>query len=566
MDYSYITATETKTEVVAWCRDMQGNLLLKSYPVEDYLYAYVPDNTGRPDMVDLFGVPMKKISFDDKWKFNEWRKTTDNLCESDVPPVYKMILDEFADAPSSTPYNILYYDIEVDFDLSSGTGYPTPKNPFGEINSFQAFDSLHQKYVLFVPEVNEGKFRLSDKDFPVEIHYVRDERDLLLSVASYIEHVDIMIGWYTNGFDLPYIMERSIHHFGEKDAKRMFCRNGMSAKRREFVNEYGEDVWHWTLVGREHLDMQELYKKFIPGQKESFALGAVCEEDLDETKDDYDGDLGSLYRENPQAFFNYAKQDARLLKLLDDKHQIVRLAVTLARMNCVLFADVGGSVKPIETGFIKFCHERGIVLPDKKTHEKEKFPGAIVYDTIAGRHGWTMTVDLTALYPSAMIMLGLSTETLVGQLSGGYEDYISVMTRKDVDVSFVLEGSGETFHINAAELEQEIRDSGMTISANGTVFNGQFGLLSQYVQDRFLLRKHYQKLKKDASVAGDFMAADTHDLFQKVIKIVCNSLYGCISNAHFRLFDIRLAKSITLTGQVISKIQMAFANDLINKL
>lgn len=565
MDFSYIDAIEYKNNIVVWGRDTDGNLREEAFPLSDFLYAYLPDNTGTAVMKDIFGTPMKRVDFSDKWDFRDWCKTRFNLCESDVPPVYKMLLDKFPSVPEAQ-FNTLLYDIEVDFDLDDGNGYPTPSNPFGEINSFQAFDTKHKKYVMFIPSSFDGTVDVSDADYPVEIHYTDSERDLLLSVANYIGHIDILCGWYTDGFDLPYIMERAIILFGEKTAKEMFCRDGFPAKKRNFTNEYGEEVWEWSLVGRQHLDMMKLYKKFIPGEKTSFSLDAVCMDDLGESKLDYDDDLGSLYRENPQKFYEYAKQDARLLMLLDNKHQIIRLAMSLAHANCVFASDVNGSVKPIETGFIKFCHERNIVLPDKKDSTKEKFPGAIVYQTISGLWGWVMTVDLTALYPSAMIMLGTSTETLVGQLTGGYADYVSVMRREDRIVKFILESDNETIELPAHELESEIRDNGFTISANGTVFDGRLGLLAEYVQDRFNTRKYYQRLKAEHASAGRMSEADTADLYQKVIKIVCNSLYGCISNAHFRLYDIRLAKSITLTGQVISKWQAYKANGYVEQL
>lgn len=566
MKFSYIDATEFKDSLIAWGRESDGTLREEVFPLSDFLYAYTKDNTGNATMKDLWGNPMRKVGFDDKWEFREWCKTRFDLSESDVPPAYKLLLDKFHDAPSDSPYNVLFYDIEVDFDLDDGNGYPTPENPFGEINSFQAFDAAKQCYVMFIPDHLQGKIAMSDKEFPVEVHFTTDERDMLLSIADYIEHVDVLTGWYTKGFDLPYIMERAIKVLGEKEAKLLFCRGGFPAKRRDFVNDFGKDVWDWTLVGRQHSDMMEMYKKFIPGEKTSFSLNAVCEEDLGMTKDDYDGDLGSLYRENPQKFYDYALQDVRLLRLLDKKHQIIRLAMTLARANCVFLSDITGSVKMIETGFIKFCHERGVVLPDKKSSEKEKFPGAIVYDTIAGRHGAVMTVDLTALYPAAMRMLGLSTETYIGQLLNEYDDYVAVMTRKNQVVELKLVESGEVIQILASDLETEIRASGYCLSAAGTLFNGEMGLLSQYVEDRFNTRLAYQKMKKDFYAAGDFEQSDTADLFQKVIKIVCNSLYGCISNAHFRLYDLQLAKSITLTGQVISKWQAYKANDYVNQM
>ncbi len=564
-DYNYIDAKESKSEIVVWGRDFDGNLITEYYPLDDYLYCFIPDNTGATSGYrSLDGTPMRKVSFQDKWSFRDYGEGRSDVCESDVPPVTKFLMDVFSDAPLDAPYNILYYDIEVDYDLADGLGYPTPENPHGEISSFQAFDSSRKCYVIFA--MMDEVVKLTDPDFPVEIYRVSSERELLKAVVDYIDHIDILAGWYTDGFDLPYIMVRLEKLFGSSEAATMLCRGGFKARSRQYVDQYGQDKISWTLVGRQHLDMMELYKKFIPGEKQSFSLDAVCEEDLGENKTSYDGDLGDLYRENPQVYFDYALQDGRLLMLLDKKHHIIRLAMTLARMNSVFATDVSASVHPIETGFISFCHEKGVILPNKKNNEKEAFPGAIVYDTIAGRHGWAMTIDLTALYPSAMIMLGLSTETVVAQCIREMSDYVSIISRAQTPVQLIMEDTGEVVTAPAYEIEELIRENGFTISANGTIFNGELGLLSEYVQNRFAMRKHYQKLSKEAAAAGDTANADVYDLYQKVMKIVCNSLYGCISNAYFRLFDIRLAKSITLTGRVISKHQASYGNALLEEL
>jgi DNA polymerase-2 len=566
LDYSYIDAFEFKDSIVVWGRDVSGGLIVDKIPLQDYLYAYIKDNTGTSTMRDLYGTPMRKVAFDDKWSLRDWCKSRTGLCESDVPPVYKMLLEVFSEAPATAPYNTLLYDIEVDFDLEEGRGYPTPKNPYGEINLFQAFDASRNVYVMFMNERLQDTVKLQDKAFPVEVHYITGEADLLESVANYIQHIDIMCGWYTNGFDLPYIMERAIIHFGEKTAKSMFCRDGFMARRRDFVNDFGDDQWEWTLIGRQHMDMMELYKKFIPGEKTSFSLDAVCEADLGETKDDYEGDLGSLYRENPQKFCEYGLQDVRLLKKLDDKHQIVRLAVALARMNCVKFSDVSGSVKPIETGIMKYCHSIGVVLPDKTHNEKEKFPGAIVYDTIAGRHGWMFTIDLAGLYPSTMKMLGLSPETMMMQCADEYTDYVAIMTKSDKMVTVDLLLEGETVTVPAYELEAIIREQGYCISANGTIFSGEMGYLSKYVEYVVNLRAEYKKKMKEALAVGDKESYELYDLYQKVVKILANSVYGATGEASFRLYDIRLSKSITLTARIISKWQAYKANDYVNQL
>lgn len=565
--YSYIDVVKHKQSIISWSRSVDGELLVDEAPLSQYLYTYVLDNTGTADMHNMRGQPVRKVSFEDRWEFRDWCAGRTDLYESDVQPEYKFLLDEFSDATATAPYNVLLYDIEVDFDLEEGLGYPTPKNPYGEINLFQAYDSLHNCYVMFMHESLRGSVTMRDDSLPVKVFYVRDERDLLQSVSDYIEHVDVMAGWFTKRFDLPYIMERAIKLFGKSKALSMFCRDGFDAKRRDFVDaDYGEEVWEWTLVGRQHMCMMELYKKFIPGEKTSFSLNAVAEEDLGEQKDAYEGDLGTLYRENPQAFCNYGLQDVRLLKKLDDKHQIIRLAATLARMNCVKFDDVSGSVKPIEMGMMKFCHARGAVLPDKKHNEKIKFPGAIVYDTIAGLHGWMATIDLSGLYPSTLIMLGASPERIVMQCLGEYDDYIKVMTRSDDVISVQVETTGEIVEIPANEVESIIREAGYTISGNGTIFSGQSGYLDGYAAYVVALRSEYKKKMSEALKAGDEATAELYNLYQKVVKILANSIYGATGETSFRLYDLRVSKSITLSARLISKFQAMKSNDFVNQV
>src|SRR5690606_33977177 len=131
----------------------------------------------------------------------------------------------------------------------------------------------------------------------------------------------------------------------------------------------------------------------------------------------------------------------------------------------------------------------------KTKKEKKKFPGAIVYDTLPGRNNWLFTIDLTALYPSTMIMLGLSIETMLFQCINGQKDYIDVMTRKkDTVISLRDVSSDEEFNVMAEDLYDVIREECYVISANGTIFNGNLGLLSEFVKEIFLNRKENRNL------------------------------------------------------------------------
>ena len=566
----FIDSHETKDGVVVWERDHAGNLIREVFPVKDFCYCFVPSNKPQDNPVrDIYGTPLRKIEFESKFDLNQYAKRhSGSTSESDVPIKYRVLQDEYHDCHQDTPMNVEYYDIEVEFDLKDGRGYPTPSNPYGRINMFQFYSGQHKNYVIFSLADADVSVKDDNENIDVIVIDCETESELLRMVAEYLDDTDILLGWNTEGFDIPYIMARSEILFGTDMALRMYCRDNYRASKREFIDAYGNEAVEYKLVGRQNIDMMECYKKFIPSEKKSFALGAVSEEDLGITKEEYDGDLGELFRKDPELFMKYALRDVQLLKWLDEMHKIVDLVINMTRSSCVPCRDSTGSVKLIEYDLMKFAHARGIILPDRKANEKESYDGAVVYDTVNGRHGYAGSVDLRSLYPFCMILLGLSTETMVYQLLGEYEDYIHVMTQDDShgEVTFYDVASGEEYVALPSELYAIIKSEGWTISGAGTIFDGSLGLLAEYVQEGFALRSHYKDEMNKAFKAGDKVKGEMYNLYQKVVKVArLNAVYGASGNENFRLFDIRLAKSITLTAQVISKQQAFAAHDYIEK-
>jgi DNA polymerase elongation subunit (family B) len=384
--------------------------------------------------------------------------------------------------------------------------------------------------------------------------------------AELIEDIDIITAWNGDAFDIPYLIERAKICFGTRKGTSMFCRGGYPAKRREFVNSFGQDTFSYKLIGRHSLDMMELYKKFNPGEKPSFSLNAIVEAELGEQKIAFDGDLGELYRTNPQKFYEYALHDARLLKLLDDKLKIIQLATTVSRMCHVKLTDVTGSVKTNEGILAHFCLQDGVILPDRHSIESEKYPGAVVYDTIEGRHTNIMTIDLNSLYPSVMKTLGCSKENMIIECHGKFDDYISIISKSDDIITATIISSGEEFQMPAYELEQIIRENGYTIAANGVIFDGQSGILARVVQMFLDERKACRAKKAECEKAGDYNGADRYEMQQLVYKIMANSMYGASGNEMFRLYDIRISSAITLTAQIVSKWQAYVANNMIEEV
>lgn len=567
----YIDVCMYKGALHCWERTEENELVHITAPVADYQYLFVKDNTGTGTHFDMNGNVMKRVDFADGRRMKEYAEGRSDICESDVSPVYRYIMDNYLEAESAPILNLAFYDIEVDFDLSDGNGYPSPSNPFGEINSISMYNATSQCYAMFIPDEHESTVFLEDNrdNLPVEIFWCSSERDLLGKFAWYLDDqsIDVFTAWNGAEFDIAYIMARSIINFGRRSAETMYCRHDIPATSRDYVNLYGEETTEWTLKGRTHLDMMLIFKKFNPGERLSFALASVCEDILGESKIDFEDDLGFLYRENPQRFYEYSLHDSRLLKYLNDKTQIMELAFIFASMNGVLFSDVTGAVRPIEQGFMKFCRKKNnIVLPSKRDNQREKFPGAIVYETIAGRHDMVMTVDLTGLYPSTMIMLGLSPETYIMQLTGEGDDYIKVMNESDENVNVIIKENNEVINVKAYELKEIIREQGYTIAASGAIFDGTLGLFAEFVQHGVLMRKHYQKLMAEAYDSGDVVTGSMYNGYQNAVKVNNNSAYGCSGEPSFRLYDIGLSKAITLTARIISKYQAYKANECMNIL
>jgi DNA polymerase elongation subunit (family B) len=555
---SYIDAIEDGGKVYCWERGKDG---LKSHVTPAEYCLFMKSNNSEGEYLNIFGERMKKIRFETSRKREAFADShADVVCESDVPAVYHYLIDNYAETDSNGPYNVCLFDIEVDFDLKDGHGFPTPQNPFGEINSFSIYDGKLDEYIMIIPEKHKGEVVLKDERDGKRVTTIWSisESDMLRIFADYLEHVDITSAWNGDGYDIPYIMERAIMLFGEKTALTMFTRNGLKARKREFTNEYGQDVWEWRWPGRPHLDMMKLFKNFHQGERKSFSLDNICKEELGEEKISYTGNLGDLYRLDPQKFYEYSLHDSRLMMMLEDKQKIIKLAMFASRDGCSLPKDIFGSVLPIEMSIMKMCREDNIVLPDRQDHEDEDFPGAIVFDTVTGKHDWLISADVVSMYPHVMMMLGLSEETLVGQLRGKYEDYVKVITADDSEGEVSLElYDGSVFEALPSDINMIIKENDYTISAHGTIFNGHEGILAKYVRLGFEKRSKYKKAMKEATDPND---AAMYNIYQTAAKRICNSVYGASSNGAFRLYNIRIAASITTTAQLCVK-RMAYTSN-----
>jgi len=514
------------------------------------------------------------------------------LFESDVNPIFQCLSENYLnqDAPK---LNIAFFDIETDFDPERG--FADPADPFMPITSISVYlQWLETMVCLAVPPktltMEQAKAELEGID---NVMLFEREGDMIDTFLTLIEDADILSGWNSEGYDIPYTVNRTARVLSKDDTRR-FCLWGQLPKKRDY-EKYGKAAVTFDLVGRVHLDSLELYRKYTYEERHTYRLDAIGEIEVGENKVPYEGTLDQLYNNDFRKFIEYNIQDTALLDKLDKKLRFIDLSNTVAHENTVLLQTTMGAVAVTEQGIINEAHNRGLQVPNRRPRddtENTQAAGAYVAFPKKGLHKWVASMDLNSLYPSVIRALNMAPETIVGQIrpeisdsrvhedmtlkkksfAGSWEgrfnveEYDMVMEqRKDVALTIDWE-DGRSDVLSGAEIYKLIFDSHMPwmLSANGTIFTTEFeGVIPGILKRWYAERKDMQKMLKKAKDAKNEAEIEYWDKRQLVKKINLNSLYGAILNPGCRFFDKRIGQSTTLTGRQIVKHMSAEANKTI---
>ena len=153
-----------------------------------------------------------------------------------------------------------------------------------------------------------------------------------------IEDSDIITGWNSEGYDIPYTVNR-VSRVLSKDDTRRFCLWKQLPKKREY-EKYGKSAETYDLVGRVHLDSLELYRKYTYEERHTYRLDAIGELEVGEKKTVYEGTLDQLYNNDFRTFIEYNRQDVALLDKLDKKLRFIDLSNSIAHENTVLLLSL----------------------------------------------------------------------------------------------------------------------------------------------------------------------------------------------------------------------------------
>ena len=588
---SYVDAIFDRNEdLIRIVERKEGKKKFTEYPVK-YTFYY-KDPKGK--YLSIYGDPLSKITCRNTKDFRKEiainRDKT--LFESDINPIFQCLSENYLnqDAPK---LNIAFFDIETDFDPDRG--FADPADPFMPITAItvnlQWLDAL---ITLALPpktlSLEQAKHEVAE--WGEEVLLFTDEGKMLETFLDLIEDADVLSGWNSEGYDIPYTVNR-VSRILSKDDTRRFCLWKQLPKKREY-EKFGKKAETFDLVGRVHLDSLELYRKYTYEERHSYRLDAIGEMEVGERKTVYEGTLDQLYNNDFKTFIEYNRQDVALLDKLDKKLKFIDLSNELAHANTVLLQTTMGAVAVTEQAIINEAHERGMRVPNrpKRDDENTAAAGAYVAFPKKGVHKWIGSMDLNSLYPSVIRALNMAPETIIGQLRPektdatiqeaitlqkksfasawegkfGTEEYEAVIAqKKDVVITVDFENE-ESKIMSGAEIYKLIFDSGMPwmLSANGTIFTTEFeGVIPGILKRWYAERKELQAMKKKAIEAGNQLEIAFWDKRQLVKKINLNSLYGAILNPGCRFFDKRIGQSTTLTGRQIVKHMSAEVNKVI---
>lgn len=579
---------DRERDIIHVAERVNGRREYREYPAR-YIFYY-KDNRGKFE--SIFGDKLERVICSNNKSFQKEKKmySGQRLFESDINPVFRILEDNYLGKEPPTLQTV-FFDIEVDFNKD--LGFAPPEDPFNAVTAVALHLSWIKKTICLVIKPKT----LSTADAQTIVNRFDDtllmnnEEELLDTFLNLIEDADVISGWNSEGFDIPYMVNRISRILGKEHTRR-FNLWSQYPKRREF-ERFGKVQETFDTLGRIHLDYMQLYRKYTYEERHSYSLDAIGEYELNERKTQYEGSLDQLYNNDFETFIAYNRQDVDLLVRLDKKLQFIDLANVIAHDNTVLIQTTMGAVAVTDQAIVNEAHQRGYIVPDKQHDKVQKgYPhavtaaGAYVATPKRGYHQDIGSMDLNSLYPSILRSTNMSTETIVGQIrhtltvpmlrSFNWEiaeawegkfacpEYELVIEKDDQTLLTIDFENGEELQGTGAEIYSIIFESGQpwVLTSNGTIVNqDRKGIIPGLLERWYSERKQLQKKAKEFK-GGDQEQFAFWDKRQLVKKINLNSLYGAVLNPGSRFNDLRMGQSTTLTGRCIARHMAAKVNEL----
>ena len=286
------------------------------------LYAKVNKKTDFKTLNGDYVTPIQHESIKDAKDWVDNYKDQKNLIFGNTQYPYSYLNETYNDPCDWDKDQILI--VTVDIEVQCENGFPAADLAEEELLSITIKNQQSKKMVVW----GIGEFK-NDRD---DVSYVNCENEVHLLKEFLIfwekHYPDIITGWNTEFFDIPYICNRIKNLFGEDELKRLSP--WKSVQDRE-VYQLGRKHQTYIIKGISGLDYLDLYRKFTYGVKERYTLDHIAFVELGERKDGNPYDtFKEWYQQDIQSFIDYNIIDVELVDKLEDRLQLIELALTMA--------------------------------------------------------------------------------------------------------------------------------------------------------------------------------------------------------------------------------------------
>ena len=571
------------------------------FPWKSYVKYNVKYQTNEKDIFDRY---VETKWFNSKSARDKYVEQSNGLniveCLKPDQEFLRMMFDDVVlnDDFNNQTCRVQYIDIETEISET----FMKPSEAANRINMITIYDSYSEKFYTWTLQHVEVAFKHEPlKDMPkdkfVVFEFNDDEELLLQHFVNWIEDnvPDISVSYNGRAYDWPYIVRRIENVLGKNEARRL------SPVGKYFIKEVNHDNKRADVAADIEVNIDGLFiadelvlyrDKFncAGGTLDGgFSLDNVGEYEELGHKIKYEGSLKDLYLNDFQLFYEYNVRDVDLLKRIEDKRKLVPLARKVAGYGLCDYNQIYGSIKYLLGSVASFSKTQfgGKLLPTYLAEKKQfdSFEGAFVFPIVPGLYnGGIGTIDFASLYPSSIRAANISPETYVGKIIVQYKDELGKLVAPD-------EWTQPAFNIYSVESTSDPKIAGYILktpngkkqpitldkikelvhtkciyTANNTLFlkhEIKWGVITKWCEHFYNLRKATKKkmlacthrLQQEGDTLSDEEKAELKTLEERyesgqiALKLMINSIYGCMGNGWSAIADPNLAQSVTRQGK-----------------
>jgi DNA polymerase elongation subunit (family B) len=514
------------------------------------------------------------------------------IYEKDIDRELVVLRDLYYQTDDMPSYhNTIYLDIEI--EILGALTPQTIKEANAEITAIALIDTTTKEKICFILD-KEGKIEELNQDGKVVVP-CPDENTLLRKFLNKWEQMDptIVVGYNSDFFDIPYLYYRIKKRLGDE-----VNRLSPVGKVEEIPSQPNSPI-RIGLVNC--LDFMHLLRKYIMKEESSYKLGDIGTKYAKLGKIEYNGNLDTLFREDPIKFIDYNIRDVEIIEALEEKLKFIELTILISHLCHTPYESIYYNTALNEGAILTYLKRKGIIAPNKPTttnpsirelelgdpvinqrgtptvegtvysfednniivrtlsnkyiqrnpktlKKKDSYAGGYLLDPIPGLYSDVSDLDFTSLYPSIIKSLNLGIETLMGRIvtKNNYEQYNSLEQLKKLDPEqsiHIQKLNRKTYKLKDAkipvgQLIKLIEKNEWSISASGAFFRTDIkSIACEVLEDWFDKREHYRALKKTAGKQEDWANYKLYDLYQMAFKILQNALYGTYAINSWRFTD-----------------------------